>query len=316
MNKKRKSLYDRLGSKLAYRVLVLIFIAQIISFLIISLIIGAMFIFGGWEVEGGRRPMSPLWSSIIGSVVAVIIGFVFTSIISKKFLKPIDDLKIATDKVAKGDFSTHVDFSQSEGEIAELINNFNFMTSELKRNEMLKNDFELLVNTGMIANDSCVYEYNLGVQNISWGSPIATCICGEILGKTVSETWREIKNAGWKICVSNPLPTRIYLDIKITACKGELTIDRIKHMLDGIISSLHHYTNFTQQEELFLTQLLNCSSQELTSKTILDERKFVSIKPSNSNLKWNPADDREVLKGCRIYLEDGTKKKTEITVFS
>ena len=182
--------------------------------------------------------------------------------------------------------------------------------------EMLKNDFELLVNTGMIANDSCVYEYNLGVQSISWGSPIATCICGEILGKTVSETWREIKNAGWKICVSNPLPTRIYLDIKITACKGELTIDRIKHMLDGIISSLHHYTNFTQQEEFFLTQLLNCSSQELTSKTILDERKFVSIKPSNSNLKWNPADDREVLKGCRINLEDGTKKKTEITVFS
>lgn len=183
--------------------------------------------------------------------------------------------------------------------------------------EMPKNDFEVLVNKGMVVNSSCVYEYilDLGAQSISFGEPIATCICGAILGKTVSETWREIKNAGWKICNSNSSPAEIYLDVKITTCEGKLTVDKIKHMLDGIISSMHYYTNFTQQEEISLTQLLNCSSQDLTSKTILDERKFVSIKSSNGNLKWNPADERGTLKGCRIYLKNGEEERTEISVF-
>ena len=140
-NKKRRNLYNRLGSKLAYRVLILIFIAQIVSFLLIWLILVMMFIFGNWEVEGGTKQFSPLTITIIGSVIALVVGLYFSSKISGRFLKPINDLKSATDKVAKGDFNVYIDCHQQEGEIAELINNFNFMASELKNNQMLRNDF-------------------------------------------------------------------------------------------------------------------------------------------------------------------------------
>lgn len=141
MNKKRRSLYRFLGSRLLYRVLVLIFIAQMVSFAAISIILTMMFIFGGWQVEGGSRPISPLTITIIGSIVALLVGLVFTSRISGRFLKPINDLKKATDKVAKGDFNVYIDYHAQEGEIAELINNFNFMASELKKNAMLRSDF-------------------------------------------------------------------------------------------------------------------------------------------------------------------------------
>lgn len=139
--KKRKSLYLFLGSKLAYRVLVLIFIAQMVSFLTISIILSSMFLFGGWKFDGGHRPIPPLLILIIGCLIALLVGFVFSSKISDRILKPISDLKVAADKVAKGDFNVTIKYNVEEGEIAELINNFNYMTSELKKNSMLRNDF-------------------------------------------------------------------------------------------------------------------------------------------------------------------------------
>lgn len=142
MNKRKKrTLFSILGSKLVYRVLALIVIAQMISFVTISLILSSMFLFGGWKFDGGHRPIPPLLILIIGTLIALCMGFVLTSKISERILKPIKDLKNAADKVAKGNFNVSIEYNSQEGEIAELINNFNYMTSELKKNSMLRNDF-------------------------------------------------------------------------------------------------------------------------------------------------------------------------------
>ncbi len=145
MNKKKRSrfnnLYDVLGSKLLSRVLVLIVISQFLSFLIISILLFIMFTFGDWEIDEGTKRIPAVVVAIVGCLTSFVVSLFFSFRIGRRFLQPINDLKLAADQVAKGDFKVHIEYHHEQGEIAELINNFNFMTSELRKNEMLKNDF-------------------------------------------------------------------------------------------------------------------------------------------------------------------------------
>lgn len=73
-----------------------------------------------------------LWSLVFGSLLMLIAsGFI---------VKPVKKLSAATEKIARGDFSIHIE-KKSEDEIGQLIDNFNTMTRELGGMEMLRNDF-------------------------------------------------------------------------------------------------------------------------------------------------------------------------------
>ena len=158
--------------------------------------------------------------------------------------------------------------------------------------------------------DECIYEYSI-VNNafnpFCNKTVIATCSnFGDILNMSVKDCWLEIKKAGWSPKNTNAKATKIYLDITISKPKGKITVDKIKHMLDGIVSSLHKYNG---NNGVVIANKLNAAPSYLTDTSILEDRAFVSIK-SDGGLKWNPADDREMLKGCRIQIGE----KTEIKV--
>ena len=73
---------------------------------------------------------------------ALIIGMIITMIAAKVFLRPINELSTATQKVAGGDFSVRINAVAASGtEVDELIVNFNKMVNDLQQIETLKTDF-------------------------------------------------------------------------------------------------------------------------------------------------------------------------------
>lgn len=170
--------------------------------------------------------------------------------------------------------------------------------------EMTKVDYDEYCKKSNVATD-CVYEYSVKDNTFnpfSNKSVIATCSAGDILNMSVKDCWLEIKKAGWSPKNTNTKELGICLDIMISEPKNKITIDKIKHMLDGIVSSLHKYNGSKGKE---IANKLNVNSALLTDTCILEDRAFVSPM-SNGGLKWNPADDRGTLKGCRIQIGEKT----------
>lgn len=74
--------------------------------------------------------------------ISTIIGTTIATILSKKILKPLQNVIDGTKKVAKGDFTTRVYQKKStDSDISQLIDSFNHMTEELAGIEMFRNDF-------------------------------------------------------------------------------------------------------------------------------------------------------------------------------
>lgn len=77
---------------------------------------------------------------IITIVISIILGSLLTVFVSRRILKPIQDLSSATNLVARGKFNVRVAESK-EKEYAQLIKNFNRMAEELSGIETLRGDF-------------------------------------------------------------------------------------------------------------------------------------------------------------------------------
>ena len=77
---------------------------------------------------------------IISIVLIIVVSAVITTLGIKKIVKPINDLKEATKKVANGDYNVKLDESRDD-EIGELSTNFNIMVNEIKKNEALQREF-------------------------------------------------------------------------------------------------------------------------------------------------------------------------------
>ena len=175
--------------------------------------------------------------------------------------------------------------------------------------EMSQEDYN---NYGVAPN--CTYEYSIiekSFNPFAGKKQIAICSSsdpGDILNMSVIECWKSIKGAGWAPKAVNPQAKEIYLDITINPEGGRITVDKIKHMLDGIVSSLHKYSGSNDKA---IASQLGANYSLLADTSILEDRIFVSIK-SDGGLKWNPADDREHLKGCRILKGN----RNEIKVLS
>jgi signal transduction histidine kinase len=72
--------------------------------------------------------------NIIVTAIIFIFAVILVVIITKKFLKPIDDLKVSFGRVVEGDLNVSVQ-TNSNDEIGDLTKSFNYMVLELQKNK-------------------------------------------------------------------------------------------------------------------------------------------------------------------------------------
>lgn len=77
----------------------------------------------------------------VGLITSTIIGTILTFPVGNYFLKPLNELIVATREVSKGDFKVKVKELKRNHEVGELIKSFNIMTDELSSIEMFRKDF-------------------------------------------------------------------------------------------------------------------------------------------------------------------------------
>ena len=94
--------------------------------------------FSQFEILGIKA--SPLIILVFIFLISTLLGCVLSLIMIKSFYKPINKLKNAMNKVSKGEFEK-VENNNSDDEIAELIEIYNKMVSDLKNMEIISNDF-------------------------------------------------------------------------------------------------------------------------------------------------------------------------------
>ncbi|MBQ8206998.1 MAG: HAMP domain-containing histidine kinase [Bacilli bacterium] len=139
----RKS--NKFSRKMMFQLASVAISSLLITFIFMISILALIVMLNDWEVEvPEQRPihlfLTPYLTIMLVTIVSLAIGVAMSLYLGKKFIKPISDLKVATEKVAKGDFNVIVE-DIPESETGELIENFNVMVKELQKNEILKNDF-------------------------------------------------------------------------------------------------------------------------------------------------------------------------------
>ncbi|MBR7165265.1 MAG: HAMP domain-containing histidine kinase [Clostridia bacterium] len=82
-----------------------------------------------------------LWMPFVLLLVANAITALVHYILVPKVIRPIQLLIEATGKVAKGDFSVHIQSDEMVGEVRELVDSFNAMTKDLGGIEIFRSDF-------------------------------------------------------------------------------------------------------------------------------------------------------------------------------
>lgn len=131
---------NRLGSLRMRLVLYVFFIMLLSNFLTSALYFSAQLFPGSpYAALLLTQAMSPVRLVLISGIIATVI----TAWIGKYFLSPIMQIKDATERVAKGDFSVQLPENEGEDsdEMNDLIRSFNRMTQELSGIEMFRNDF-------------------------------------------------------------------------------------------------------------------------------------------------------------------------------
>ena len=132
-----------INKTMLFQMVVIIFATLFFTFAFMIIFVALFYYLGDWQIEapnGYRRPFSPMTTIFVILGVSIIIGTILSIYFGNKFLKPIKELKALTGEVAKGKFDVEVT-DIPENEVGELIENFNIMVKELKKNEMLKEDF-------------------------------------------------------------------------------------------------------------------------------------------------------------------------------
>lgn len=140
--KKSKKNYS-INRTMLFQMVCIIFVTLFLTFAFVSLIILLIFKLADWSIEGPneyRRPFSPTSIILFILIISIFIGTSLSIYFGNRFLKPIKELKTLTGEVAKGNFEVSLK-DIPENEVGELIENFNIMVKELRKNEMLKVDF-------------------------------------------------------------------------------------------------------------------------------------------------------------------------------
>ena len=95
------------------------------------------------------KPISMARNSLIQNGIAILIGVVFLTVVfsfilSRSIIKPIQQLSKATITIAKGNLDQHVEV-ESNGEIGLLANNFNKMIQELRESKTKLEEYNKLL---------------------------------------------------------------------------------------------------------------------------------------------------------------------------
>ena len=132
----------KLQKRLVFSLVAISFISVFLTFLTLAIFIILVFEFGDWEIlfPPDLRPRAPIWTMVFVAIGSLFIGLLVSAVISNRFLEPVNELKKMTSKVAKGDFTVQME-DIPDNELGEFIQDFNTMITELRKNEMLKNDF-------------------------------------------------------------------------------------------------------------------------------------------------------------------------------
>ncbi len=111
-----------------------------------SIILGALTLFGlhiGIVRFSLKNPTFPI---LVLLIISCVIGTAISIFIGRRILKPIEELRSATKRVAKGDFSVRVNEDSIIPEIHDIKKNFNIMVRELDGTETLRGDFMVNVS--------------------------------------------------------------------------------------------------------------------------------------------------------------------------
>ena len=111
--------------------LVLLVAAELVASIILALWIGDILDLADW----GIPPIVYLL------VISLVVGILVTGFLSRLFFNPIKRLRLAMDKVAKGDFTIQLQSKSTSREIKQIYSGFNLMTQELRSTEVLQTDF-------------------------------------------------------------------------------------------------------------------------------------------------------------------------------
>ena len=132
----------RFKDKVVVKIITISFVSVFLTFMFLAILVFLAFEFGDWEliIPPEMRPKSPLISMMFVTIISLVFGLLVSAYISTKFLQPVNELKRMTTRVAKGDFTVQIE-KIPDNEFGEFIEDFNTMVKELRKNEMLKNDF-------------------------------------------------------------------------------------------------------------------------------------------------------------------------------
>lgn len=125
---------------LIFNLVLSIFSMVCISYVFLVALIISLFIFDNYEIHQHDSVFPPFLSLPLVIGISLIVSLLLTIFVSKRFLRPIDELKKGMNEVKNGNFNVQIE-NEYENEVKELIDNFNIMTRELKMNETLKTDF-------------------------------------------------------------------------------------------------------------------------------------------------------------------------------
>lgn len=83
----------------------------------------------------------PMMVVLLLGLLCFILGYIISLILMNDVFNPLEQISIASKKIAKGDYNVHIDRSGHLREIEDTIENFNFMAKELNSVEIMRNDF-------------------------------------------------------------------------------------------------------------------------------------------------------------------------------
>ncbi len=131
IDKSKMRHYSKMIRKLTFS-----FLMTIIVFMLILALVGyAVFKFGGSVTK------------LSGLGIFLLFGLCFfTASLAAYFIvwniiKPVSEISRASRKIAEGDYSTRLEYTGDIEELAEAVDNFNYMAQELGSVEMIRNDF-------------------------------------------------------------------------------------------------------------------------------------------------------------------------------
>lgn len=96
-------------------------------------------------------------------IISVAFGALISFLVAKRITKPINDIKDATHKIAKGEFDVKLDTTKNSS-LNDLIENFNKMSQELKSIETLKSDFISVVSHEFKTPLSVIQSYSKALR--------------------------------------------------------------------------------------------------------------------------------------------------------